>query len=281
MKFRILLLFLILSNICLAQRNVFEDLPYWIGNEVDVMKILEPIKIKSKYFKDVSYSTSNNNQIYYIKLSIKKYKNIEQIEEFLSSDKDVVKTSDLNWNFSFENCYVNKEKDIQYVIKYNFRDDPTLTIISFKINNDPFYKNEDKFKKQTTFISDRYSYLGLSYQKNIELDFRFGPTESNIYGILNFYYEDWYFLKTIYFLMDNNEVIKKEMSEINRKVLSSDFIKESNYFELSFDEANKINKSNKIEIKIEGSENSVECEMSFPQKQMFTDILKSKNYKNN
>jgi len=279
MKNTLFLFFLIISNLCLAQKNVFENLPYWIGDNVDVMKILDPIKIKSKYFKDVKYSTSDNEQIYYIKLHLKKYDNIEEIEKFLLSDKNIIKASDLNWNISFENCFVDQLKDIQYVVKYNFQDDPTLTIVAFKINKDPFYKNEDKFKKQTTYISDRYSYLGLSYQKNIDLNFRFGPTESKIYGIIDFYNNNWYFLKTIYFLLDNNEVIKKELFEINRKVLSSDFIKESNYFDLTFEEANKINQSDKVEIKIEGGDNDLEYQMSYPQKMTIKDILKSENYK--
>lgn len=279
MKNIILLLLLTISNFSFGQKNVFENLPYWIGDKVDVMKILDPIKVKSKYFKSVEYSTAENDQIYYIKLHLKKYKNIEVIEKYLLTDKNTIKSSDLNWNISFENCFVNQLKDIQYVVKYNFRDDPTLTIISFKINKDPFYKNEDKFKKQTTYISDRYSYLGLSYQKNIDLDFRFGPTESKIYGILDFYDDDWYFLKTIYFLLDNDEVIKKELSEINRKVLSSDFIKESNFIELSFDEAKKINESKTVEIKIEGTENNIEYKMSYPQKMSIKDILNSKHFK--
>lgn len=279
MKNIILLLLLTISNFSFGQKNVFENLPYWIGDKVDVMKILDPIKVKSKYFKSVEYSTAENDQIYYIKLHLKKYKNIEVIEKYLLTDKNTIKSSDLNWNISFENCFVNQLKDIQYVVKYNFRDDPTLTIISFKINKDPFYKNEDKFKKQTTYISDRYSYLGLSYQKNIDLDFRFGPTESKIYGILDFYDDDWYFLKTIYFLLDNDEVIKKELSEINRKVLSSDFIKESNFIKLSFDEAKKINESKTVEIKIEGTENNIEYKMSYPQKMSIKDILNSKHFK--
>lgn len=278
MKNIIFLLLLTISNFSFGQKNVFENLPYWIGDEVDVMKILDPIKVKSKYFKNVEYSTAENNQIYYIKLHLKKYKNIEVIEKYLLTDKNTIKSSDLNWNFSFENCFVNQLKDIQYVVKYNFKDDPTLTIISFKINKDPFYKNEDKFKKQTTYISDRYSYLGISYQKNIDFDFRFGPTESKIYGILDFYNDNWYFLKTIYFLLDNDEVIKKELSEINRKVLSSDFIKESNFVELSFDEAKKINESKTVEIKIEGTENNIEYKMSYPQKRTIKDILNSKHF---
>ncbi|WP_411831093.1 hypothetical protein [Mariniflexile sp. AS56] len=269
MKNTIFIFFLIISNNCFAQKNVFENLPYWIGDKVDIMKILDPIKINSKYFKEANYSLSNDS-IYYLKLQINKYKNIEEIENFLMSNKNIIKASHLNWNISFENCFIDKLNDIQYLIKYNFRDDPTLTIISFKINDDPFYKNEDKFKKQITYISDRYSYLGLSYQKNIDLNFRFGPTESTIYGILDFYYDKWYFLKTIYFLLDNDEVVKKELSEINRKVLSSDFIKESNFFELSFEEAYKINQSEKIEIKIEGSENNVEYQIvGFPWLELF------------
>lgn len=249
------------------------------------MKLLiEPINFKTKNFSLTSYGASDDNIIYRLNFNIYNNKAFERVESFFQSNQNMIKVSHLNWQKSFTECYIDKTKDIEVVIKYNPGYDPkfigNMHIVSYKILNSNLDKNYDKLNNQSIYMTTRHCYLGLNKTENIFFNFRFNTEESNVYGIMNLYTDKAYELRYINFILNDGETIKKQLTTIDKKKLDNDFIDEANFFVLTYEELKKIDQAEKVDIQIIGDKKNTNFEMTYPQKMSIRDILTSDEYKN-
>lgn len=283
MKKHIAIVLLLITNYSFSQENIFKKIPFFIGDKVDMKIFIGPIDFKTKNFSLTSYGASDDNIIYRLNFNIYNNKALENIELFFQSNQNMIKVSHLNWQKSFTECYIDKTKDIEVVIKYNPGYDPkfigNMNIVSYKILNSNLDKNYDKLNNQSIYMTTRHCYLGLNKTENIFFNFRFNSQEPNVYGIMDLYTDKAYELKDINFILKDEETIKKQLTAIDKKKLDNGFIDEANFFILTNEELKKIDKSEKVDIQIIGANNNIEFEMTYPQKMSIRDILTSDEYK--
>lgn len=284
MKKHITIVLILVINYSFSQEDIFKKMPFFIGDKVDMKIFIEPIDFKTKNFSLMSYGASDDNIINRLIFSIYDNNAFDNIEKFFQSNQNLIKVSHLNWQKSFTKCYIDKTKDIEIVIKYNPGYDPkfigNMQIISYKLRDSNLEKTYDKLNNQSIYLTTRYYYLTLGEKESILLNFRFNSKEPDVYGIINLFSDKLYELKSLNFRLKDDEVITKQLTAIEKTKLDNGFIDEANFFILTNEELKKIDKSEKVDIKIIGTNNNIEYEMTYPQKMSIRDILTSEEYKN-
>jgi len=220
MKKHITIVLILLINYSFSQENIFKKMPFFIGDKIDLKIFTEPIDFKTKNFSLMSYGASDDNIINRLILSIYDNKAFDNIESFFQSNQNWIKVSHLKWEKSFTECYIDKTKDIEVVIKYSPGYDSNfignMQIISYKFLESNLEKTYNKLNNQSVYLTTRYYYLTLGEKESILLNFRFNSKETDIYGIITLFSDKSHELKSINFRLKDDEVITKQLTAIEK-----------------------------------------------------------------